>query len=181
MLKMNQSVKMIVTLVVIAVVVAAALAGVNILTKDKIAQNDESKLQNSLKEVLPADTYEVLKKTDEFTVYQAVKNDEQIGYCVQNSVSGYGGAIQMLVGMDKEFKVTKITILSHGETPGLGANATKDNFKKQFEGKQAGDLRVDKNSSGETKIKAISGATITSTAVTDAVNAAKKCVEEATK
>ena len=181
MLKMNESVKMIVTLVVIAVVVAGAMAGVNVLTKDKIVQNDETKLQNSLKEVLPADTYEVLKETDTFTVYKAVKDSKHIGYCVQNSESGYGGDIQMLVGMDLEFKVTKITILSHGETPGLGANATKDEFKKQFEGKEAGNLRVDKNTANETTIKAISGATITSTAVTNSVNAAKKCVEEVAK
>ena len=177
MLKMNESVKMIIT----AVVVAGAMAGINILTKDKIVQNDADKLQKSLQEVLPADTYEILKETDTYTVYKAVKNDEEIGYCVQVVESGYGGDIKMLVGMTGEYKVTKITILSHGETPGLGANATKDEFKKQFEGKQAGNLAVDKNTANETTIKAISGATITSTAVTKAVNVAKQCVEEATK
>ena len=181
MAKINESVKMIVTLVVIAVVVAAALAGINMLTKDKIEKNDEDKLQQSLQEVLPADTYEVLKSTDQFTVYKAVKENEEVGYCVQYIGSGYGGDINMLIGMDLDYKVTKITILSHGETPGLGANATKDEFKKQFEGKQAGILEVNKNTASETEIKAISGATITSEAVTKAVNEAKKCVEEATK
>ena len=180
MAKMNESVKMILTLVLIAVIVAGAMAGVNMLTKDKIAQNEVDKLNNSLKEVLPAQTYEQ-RVTEGGTVYIAKNGDKVQGYCVSCTVSGYGGDINVLVGLDTEYKVTKISILSHGETPGLGANATNDKFKKQFEGKAAGTLSAEKNASGKNEIQAISGATITSKAVTKAVNDARNCVKEATR
>ena len=76
--------------------------------------------------------------------------------------------------------MTAIDILEHSETPGLGANSTKDEFKKRFKGKQAG-IEVVKNSPKDNDIQAISGATITSKAVTRAVNAAIEQMKEAAK
>ena len=63
---------------------------------------------------------------------------EVIGVCVITAANGYGGEISILTGVDKDLKVTGIDILSHGETPGLGANATKPEFKEQYVGKEEG-------------------------------------------
>ncbi len=181
MAKMNESLNMIVTLIVIAVVVALALSGVNGLTKAKIEQNDVVKLNNSLKSVLPADSYDVVQDNESGIVYEAKKDGKVVGYCVSNVTSGYGGDLNVLTGVDVNGKVTAVEILSHGETPGLGAKSTDDAFKGQYSGKTAGEITVVKNSPGASDIQAISGATITSNAVTKAVNEAKKCIEEATK
>ncbi len=74
-----------------------------------------------------------------------------------------------MVGLDTEGTIVGIEILSHSETPGLGANAVKDDFKGRFAGK-SGALTVDKVSNDGQNIQAITAATITSKAVVSAVN-----------
>ncbi len=95
----------------------------------------------------------------------------EIGYVVVNSAKGYGGDISVMTGVDAEGKVTGVNILSHAETAGLGANATTEKFRNQFVNLVAG-ITVSKDKAGENSIDALTGATITSRAVTDAVNAA---------
>ena len=75
--------------------------------------------------------------------------------------------------------ITGVEILSHGETPGLGANAVKPDFKNRFIGK-SGQLTVDKNSNDGQNVQAITAATITSKAVTGAVNAVTAAYQEIT-
>lgn len=95
-----------------------------------------------------------------------------IGYVVVNTAKeGYGGDISVMTGVDANGKVTGIDILSHAETAGLGAKATEASFREQFIG-LIGGITVSKDKAGENSIDAITGATITSRAVTDAVNAA---------
>ena len=94
-----------------------------------------------------------------------------IGYVVVNSAKGYGGDISVMTGVDTEGKVTGVNILSHAETAGLGANATSESFRSQFVNLIAG-ITVSKDKAGENSIDALTGATITSRAVTQAVNAA---------
>lgn len=96
---------------------------------------------------------------------------KKIGYVVVNSTKGYGGDISVMTGVDAEGKVTGVNILSHAETAGLGANATTEKFRNQFINLVAG-ITVSKDKAGENSIDALTGATITSRAVTDAVNAA---------
>ena len=95
----------------------------------------------------------------------------KIGYVVVNAAKGYGGDISVMTGVDAEGKVTGVNILSHAETAGLGANATTEKFRNQFLNLVAG-ITVSKDKAGENSIDALTGATITSRAVTDAVNAA---------
>lgn len=95
----------------------------------------------------------------------------KIGSVVVNSTKGYGGDISVMTGVDAEGKVTGVNILSHAETAGLGANATTEKFRNQFINLVAG-ITVSKDKAGENSIDALTGATITSRAVTDAVNAA---------
>lgn len=172
--------KMVLCLLVIAVVVAGLMAVVNNLTFDKIQQNLANQLTESLQEVLPADSYDAIKETDAETVYKAKKDGNDIGFCVVNIEKGYGGDVKVLTGVKQDGTVSKVKILEHGETPGLGANAEKDSFISQFIGKIKGVEVVKSNADGN-KISAISGATITSSAVTRAVNTAISLAEEAGK
>ncbi|MBQ2617784.1 MAG: FMN-binding protein, partial [Synergistaceae bacterium] len=88
---------------------------------------------------------------------------------------GYGGQIGFVVGITKDGTVKAINILNHSETPGLGAKSTEPEFYGQFADKSSLPLKVVKGgASNPDEIAAISGATITSNAVTDGVNGAVK-------
>lgn len=91
---------------------------------------------------------------------------EPLGYIVEGFGKGYSSYIHILTAVDANFVVRKISILSHGETPGLGDEIQKDYFLNQFEGRSVVNLVVVK---GETpdRIQAITGATISSRAVTE--------------
>ena len=108
------------------------------------------------------------------TVYQA-----STGYAVEVAVPGFNGQIRMMVGINVQGQVLGISIISHMETAGLGAVAGANNakgqaFRDQFIG-LSGTLAVNKDGG---QVDAISGATITSRAVTEGVNAALECVKE---
>jgi electron transport complex protein RnfG len=157
------------TLLVITGVVAAALAGVNAITKDKIAAIQVQKTEKAIQEVLPnAHGTQQLPLEGEAGIVQAVYTAGG-GYAVQVAPGGFGGAVTMMVGiMDGE--VSGISVITHTETPGLGAvaaarNAKGEAFRSQFVGLE-GTLAV-----GD-QIDAMSGATITSNAVVTGVNAA---------
>ena len=110
---------------------------------------------------------DVLKATD--------KNGNLIGYVFSaTSPSGYGGDVKVAIGVSaKTNKLTGFTVLSHSETAGLGAKATEDDFKSQFIGKSANGINYTKNgASSDNEIDALSGATITSNAVCEAVDSA---------
>jgi len=158
-----------VTLLLITGIVAAALAGVNAITKDAIAANQEKKTQDALAVVLPGVTglEKMELKGDAGIVSEVYASGES--YAVKVAPSGFDGEITMMVGIENG-QVTGISVISHTETPGLGAvaaaqNAKGEAFRGQFIG-QSGVLAV-----GD-QIDAMSGATITSTAVVTGVNAA---------
>lgn len=162
-----------VALLVICLVATALLAGTNVMTAEKIAQNAVEKENSSRMLVLPeGKEYGEVTALENGMTYCEGKDEkgETAGYVFTSSAKGYGGTISVMVGIDTEGVITGIEILSHGETPGLGANATTDSFKSRFVGK-SGELTVDKNSNDGSKIQAITAATITSKAVTGAVNA----------
>ena len=97
-----------------------------------------------------------------------------IGYLITStSTEGYGGSIQVAVGITNEGSQTGIGFLSISETAGLGMNAQNPEFKDQYAGKTAQVFEVTKtDATADNQINAISGATVTSRAVTGAVNAA---------
>ena len=167
------------TLLAICAVVALALAGVNAITAKKIAENKEKKTKEALQQVLPgAAVFEEISFTDASGLVTKVYQDPAVGYAVEVAPNGFGGAITMMVGVSSEGKVLGISIISHAETPGLGAVAAAGTdkgvaFREQFKGLISGITIGD----GENQIAAISGATISSKAVTDGVNAALECVK----
>ena len=168
-MKENSAIRMILTLVVIAVVVAGIMSTVNSVTAPVIAENSERELNAALAEVIDADNFVKVAEYEGNELYSAEKGGEDIGACVVWFAPGYGGDVKVLTGVNNSLEVTGIRILEHSETPGLGANATKESFYGQFTGKNK-EIGVKKNSPGENDIQAISGATITSKAVTEAVN-----------
>lgn len=174
------------TLFVICIVVSVLLAGTNALTKEPIAANSVKKSQEAMQRVCPdAVSFEGATGL-EAEVYRALsESGEVIGYAIPVAAKGYGGDVSVMVGISVESetelgKVTGVEILSHSETPGLGANATNESFTDEY--KQditASGFEVVKNGSGgsDGKIDALTGATITSGAVTDAVNRAVEIFE----
>ena len=99
---------------------------------------------------------------------------EQLGYCFTvTSKEAYGGSLQLAVGIRLDGTVNRIEFLSLSETMGLGMEAKQPDFYEQFSGKQVTEFLCTKSgASGENEIDALSGATITSNAVTNAVNSA---------
>lgn len=99
---------------------------------------------------------------------------EVVGYVVTSTNhEGYGGDIQVSIGILADGTVKGIEMLSISETAGLGMKATEDDFKNQFKDKLVDLFAVTKSgSSSDSEIDALSGATITSNAVTNAVNSA---------
>ena len=163
------------TLLVIAGVVAAVLAGVNMVTGPMIEKLNVEKTQAAIEAVLPGGGEEIAY-TDSTGMVKAVYASDT-GYAVQVAPSGFGGAIDMMVGVDKDGNVLAISIISQSETAGLGAVAAAttsagEAFRGQFAG-TSGSVAVSKD--GGT-LDAITGATITSRAVCAGVNAALDCV-----
>lgn len=172
-----------VALFIICVVATALLALTNSVTSGKIAQNASEKETASRAEVLPeAKSFDEVQAFGESGVtYCAGKNEagEKIGYVFTSSAKGYGGDVLVMTGVDKDGKITGVNILSHSETPGLGANSVKPEFRERFNGK-SGVLEVDKNSNDGQSVQAITAATITSRAVVGAVNLALDAYAEIT-
>ena len=164
------------TLLLITAVVAAALAGVNSLTAPVIAQLKAEKIQNAIEQVLPGGG-EAVAFNDNSGWVSAVYQSET-GYAVEvTPTTGFNGAITMMVGIDNDGKVLGISVVTQTETAGLGAIAAAktsagENFRGQYIG-LSGSVSVTKDG-GE--VEAITGATITSRAICDGVNAALACV-----
>ena len=162
-----------IALLVICLVATTLLAVTNSVTMDKIAQNAVETEKASRMLVLP----EGKEYGEVTTLYSGITycigtNEacEEVGYVFTSGAKGYGGTVSVMVGIGKDGAITGVEILSHAETPGLGANAVKPDFKDRFIGK-AGELTVDKTSNEGQNIQAITAATITSKAVVSAVNA----------
>lgn len=170
--------KVAIILFAITAVAAAILAAVNSVTAPVIAENEKMAQEEAMKKVLPEATgFDKLEYTinENSTVTEVYSSDA--GFAVKVAPKGYGGAISMIVGIDKDLKVTGVEIISQSETAGLGAKCTEDSFKAQFVGK-AENITVTKNGAKENEIDAISSATVTSKAVTKGVNEAIAAAKE---
>lgn len=164
------------TLFLITTIVAGLLGLVNYVTADTIAEQIAQKAENAMRQVLEADSYAPLDVPEESAVTAAYRAGDR-GYVVRVAPNGFGGAIDMMVGVDVSGAVTGVAIVSQSETASLGANCTREDFRAQFTGK-TGTLSVSKDG-GE--IEALTGATVTSRAVTEGVNTALEFVQEVLK
>lgn len=130
---------------------------------------------------------EITKKLEAFKAegveinkVRVAKNDagEKEGYVfLVTSKEGYGGSIQFSMGVLADKSVGGIEIIDMSETAGLGAKCTEEDFKNQYKGKSGEIALIKGEAAGENEVSAISGATITSTAITNAVNQVLKFVD----
>jgi len=157
-----------VILCAICLVTALLLGLVNSVTAEPIAAINQAKTEAAMNEVLPAAAYDELQYTGSDGQITGIYKAGDAGYVVQVTVSGSQGMIDMVVGVDKSGTATGVSIVSMKETAGLGDKAKEPDFRAQFVG-TTGSASVNKDG-GE--IVALTGATVTSRAVTKGVNAA---------
>lgn len=179
---MNSILKLGLNLFVICAVAAGLLAGTNQITAPLIEQRNEQANNEARKTVLSdASEFKLLDNSkyksssdvEVVEVYEGLNGSDVSGYTIKVLPKGYGGEIELMVGIKVDGTISGINIGNMSETPGLGAKAQEEGFYGQYAQKPATELSVIKSgSAGETEIQAISGATITSKAVTTGVNAA---------
>ena len=164
-------------LLAICIVIPLALSLTNKITVDRIAKLEEKNSAATMESLIKADTFEKSKFKDsetEFEYFVAVRDGETAGYIFKTSEKGYGGEVSVMTAVNPDGTVKSVAILDvSNETPGLGQNAAKESFYSQYSGKKSG-ISLLKNGadSDKNEVNAVTGATITSTAVNKAVNKA---------
>ena len=166
---LKKTVKLSGILFAITFVAALLLALTNELTATTIAQRQLEAKNAAMTEVLPAKNYTLLKSESDYEIYAADNGYSPVGYTVSLSEPGYGGEISMMIGVYSDKTVSGVSIIDMTETAGLGDNAKKPEFTGMF--KKLTEEEVALTSDGG-KIQALSGATVTSTAVTKGVSRA---------
>lgn len=171
-------------LFLICAVAALMLSVTNNITEPIIEQRNIQANNESRQEVLQdAEEFKQVEnvKGDLIEeVYQGIKGGDVVGYTIKTTPKGYGGKVEVMVGISNDGKITGVKIGNHSETPGLGSKASEPTFKDQFNGKSTEKplIVVKGKTSQDNDIAAISGATITSNAVTSGVNAAMNVYKE---
>jgi len=190
----NKIIKDALALTLITLVAGVALGGVYEITKDPIARQEAQAKAEAYEQVFTdAAAFEAVEMDDTLTktirdqldqegykaqsIEEVMRAEDQsgetLGYAFTVVTSeGYGGDIQFSMGVQNDGTLNGISILSIGETAGLGMNADTPAFKDQFVGKQVEKLQYTKNgATQDDEINAISGATVTTNAMTNGVNA----------
>lgn len=173
--------RMVISVLVTCVVAASGLAVTYQLTADRIAEQARLAEEKALQAVLPdaseftevddealAGAAEAAGETRVDAVFVARNESGDVGWGVKVAPRGYGGPMEMVVGLDRDGLVTGVSVIKHNETPGLGSNVvTNPDFMGQFVGWEGSD--IDKAAKG---LDAISGATKSSHGVRKGVLAA---------
>ena len=172
---------MLIALMVITIVSGGVLGYIYSLTKPAIDKVEENKNIKAINEVLKTDVS--IAKTEarvigDLTYNLAYDADNQfIGAAVKTySKNGFGGKIELMVGMLANGNINKVSVLSQQETPGLGANMVNEKFKGQFNGKNPANFKLKVKKDGG-DVDAITAATISSRAFSEAVDLAAKGFE----
>lgn len=155
-------------LLLISAVTALLLSGVNALTKDRIAENDVKEKSAAIALIFPdSDSSEPADVTIDGIngVWLVTSGGDLLGYAASVSPLGFGGALDMMVGVNSDGTIAGMKIVSHSETPGLGSRVDDHDYLSQYNGKSG----VLSFGSG---IDAITGSTISSKAVLEAANRA---------
>ena len=155
-------------LVALSIVAAAILGAVYIPTQEQLKIYQQEQRELALVDVMPlADHFDPVKNGEEILYYRALDADNNlVGYSFFRDQSGSQSVITLAGGIDTEYKVTGIKIMTHAETPGLGAKIIESVFTDQFKGVAESDLMLSKNDGA---IDAITGATVSSQAVIDGI------------
>ncbi len=180
-------------LLAICIIAAGVLGVTNAITNEKITEqtikaNDEARKEvlgeatqfvkiegDKMDEILTKPDYDVIDE-----VFEGKADGKIVGYTIKTSPNGYKGAVEIIIGINKEGKVSGIKVGNNTETPGLGKNAATPKFQEQFKDKDWNkDVKVIKNGTPkDNEILSIAGATVTSNAVAKGVNQALKLAKE---
>ena len=151
----------------ICAVVTLVLSLVNFLTFDAAQANKKKEIDIAISSMFPKSTSSVEVETEYGDpisgVYKVMENDTHIGYAVGTTANGFGGKIEMLVGIENGGKIRGVKIISLSETPNVGSRVDDDEYLSGYKGKN-GILKLKED------IDAISGASISSKAVLAGVN-----------
>jgi electron transport complex protein RnfG len=174
---MSEMKKLILVLAAVCFVAAFGLALSYQLTRERIAAAQLEFELRAVREVVALDHMDIpviieKKELAGIPVYRAVRDIEPVvlGVAVVGYGRGFSGPVKIIVGIDTKGVITGIEVLSHLETPGLGARITENFFLNEFKGKQLGDEIKIKRDGGD--IDAITGATVSARAVSEGVEAA---------
>lgn len=167
--------KIVLCLFFICTVCAGLLGATYLLTKNQILQNEKAVIDRTLESIYgPANSYEdvPVPEGQNATAIYLVRSPEKtvLGYAVRTTSSGYGGKIDLIVGFSADAAVRGINVISHAETSGLGSRATEQAYLEKFIG-TSGEVEFGQG------IDAISGATKSSRAMLNGVNAASECLK----
>ena len=171
---------MVLCLTLVCLFCAAILGGVYALTYKPIQVANENILKASIGKVLPeggeiSDAKTLSFEGKSYQYYEQTCADGVSAYAVKSSVTGFGGPLEVMVGVLPDGTVYNTSVISHSETPGLGAKCQSDaSFLEQFKGFGPGKKLSVKNDGGD--VDAITAATITSRAYTLAVSNAVNAV-----
>ncbi len=171
---MNATIPAWLRLTIITLVAGLLLGCTYILTKDKIALESQNAAKASRQSVFTeADSFNELDLPGDSPLtncFQAMQNGQMLGYVSTITVNGYGGNVEVTVGMKMNGEITGVFVggSSFSETPGLGAKTKEESFRNQFTGMT---LPVKLAKDGGT-VDAVSAATISSRAITNGVNSA---------
>jgi len=172
-------------LIVCSLFFGLLLAGANAVWTPRIEQNKIDKLNNLMSSLIPAAKNFQLVGTLTINsakgkpiptdLYKALAEDgDCIGYCFNTAGPGFADKIELVLAVDKNFKkIAGFNVLSSNETPGFGDRIKQPYYRNQFAGAPAGRLRLEKTGDAkkiDSRIVAITGATISSEAVVDIVN-----------
>ena len=178
---MGEPLKLGAILLMITTLCVGLLGFVNESTLPIIQVGKQKNQEKAVQQLLPdTESIKTVKVTDQShidTVFMTYKSNQYTGSVIKVYPQGYGGSIELLVGILPDGQVAGIQVLSHQETPGLGANADQEDFKKQFVGKNT-PLSVNKNTPKDDEIMAITGATITSKGIVEGVNEAAEYAKQ---
>lgn len=175
-MKKNSLIRTSLLLGTITAILAGAVFSVNNITTDIITESEANKLNSYYESIFPDSKYAVIydnqkdddKSSNIISIATATKDETIIGYLYLASTTGYSNEVVSLIGIDAaSSKTVKVIVTKQTETPGLGTLATKPKFLNQFINKTTDEVLKAKDN-----ITAITGATITSTAVVNSVNEA---------
>jgi len=162
-------------LLAFCVVATALLAYVNTLTRPQIEKIKTLEAEATRRELIPDSDFEEVNGEITYYIAKDSKTGEVKGYVFTAQKNGYNGAVKTMAALNKDFQIIAIKVIEQTETPGLGTNSTQPKFTDQFKGKTSEQLIVDKDGGVPPNcIKAITGATITTRAVT---NSLKESIE----
>ena len=155
-------------LVAVCLVITSAVVGTNGMTETKITELNAKTAEEAKKEVLPeADSF-TTEEVDGAEYYVAANG---AGYVFKTANKGYGGPVEVMTGITSEGEIAGVKVVSLNETPGLGMKSTETSFTDQYRMEIPGSRALEVTKTGEAgKVQAISGATITTKAVTNSVN-----------